>query len=88
MTYGPGFGFSLIDVLYPVLVLVVVALVITLGVLLIRTLLWVIRALSAITRERELRIDLLLADDVTSGPTGPTGPATPPADGGPVGPTA
>lgn len=84
MTLGPGFGFSLIDVLYPVLVLVVVALVITLGVLLIRTLLWVIRALSAITRERELRIDLLLADD---GAAGPTGPATPRADGGPVGPT-
>ena len=84
MTYGPGFGFSLIDVLYPVLVLVVVALAITLGVLLIRTLLWVIRALSAITRERELRIDLLLADD---GAAGPTGPATPRADGGPVGPT-
>lgn len=79
MTYGPGF--SLIGVLYPVFFVVVAALAITLGVLSIRTLLWVIRALSAITRERELRIDLLLADD---GPAGPTGP---PAGGHPDGPT-
>jgi len=84
MTYGPGFGFSLIGVLYPVFFVVVAALAITLGVLLIRTLLWVIRALSAVTRERELRIDLLLADDGPAGPARPSGSST---DDGPGGPT-
>ncbi|MBF4600406.1 hypothetical protein ITJ55_06260 [Frigoribacterium sp. VKM Ac-1396] len=83
MTYGPGFGFSLIGVLYPVFFVVVAALAITLGVLLIRTLLWVIRALSAVTRERELRIDLLLADD---GPAGPARPSASSTDDGPGGP--
>jgi hypothetical protein len=56
-------GFSLVGVLYPVFLVVVFALAITLGVLLVRTLLWVIRALTVYTRERELRIDLLLSDD-------------------------
>lgn len=80
MTYGPGF--SIIDVLYPVFFVVVAALAITVGVLLVRTLLWVIRVLSAITRERELRIDLLLADD------GPAGPPASPAGDDPARPTA
>jgi len=69
-------GFSLVGVLYPVFFVVVFALAVTLGVLLIRTLLWVIRALAAYTRERELRIDLLLAgDDDPAGPPAPGGPA-------------
>lgn len=70
-------GFSLVGVLYPVFFVVVFALAVTLGVLLIRTLLWVIRALSAYTRERELRLDLLLAGD---------DPAAPPTPGEPAGP--
>jgi hypothetical protein len=44
----------------------------------------VIRALSAVTRERELRIDLLLADD---GPAGPARPSASSTDDGPGGPT-
>jgi len=73
-------GYSIVGILYPVFFVVVIALALTLGVLLIRTLLWVIRALTAYTRERELRIDLLLADD------GPAGPTAPPASGAPTGP--
>ena len=69
-------GFSLVGVLYPVFFVVVFAFAVTLAVLLIRTLLWVIRALTAYTRERELRIDLLLAgDDDPDGPPAPDGPA-------------
>ncbi len=69
-------GFSLVGVLYPVFFVVVFALAVTLAVLLIRTLLWVIRALAAYTRERELRIDLLLAgDDDPAGPPAPGDPA-------------
>ena len=74
-------GFSLVGVLYPVFLVVVFALAVTLGVLLIRTLLWVIRALTVYTRERELRIDLLLASD--DDPAAPTPPAP---SGGPSGP--
>ena len=77
-------GYSIVGILYPVFFVVVAALAITLGVLLIRTLLWVIRALSAVTRERELRIDLLLADD---GPAGPARPSASSTDDGPGGPT-
>lgn len=75
-------GFSLVGVLYPVFVVVLFALAITLGVLLIRTLLWVIRALTVYTRERELRIDLLLAGDDDD----PATPTPPPTSGGPSGP--
>ncbi|KQO46337.1 MULTISPECIES: hypothetical protein [unclassified Frigoribacterium] len=75
-------GFSLVGVLYPVFFVVVFALAVTLAVLLIRTLLWVIRALTVYTRERELRIDLLLAGD--DGPAGPVDPSAPGVPGGPV----
>jgi len=54
---------------------VVLGFAVVLGVLLVRTLLWVIRALQSSVRERELRMDLLLAtgDD----PTDPADPAKP-----------
>jgi len=68
-------GFSLVGVLYPLLVVIVIALALVLGVLLIRTLLWVIRALTVITRERELRLDLLLAGDDDHRGDPPSGPA-------------
>jgi hypothetical protein len=80
MTYGSGF--SIYDLVYGVALVALLALSITLAVLLIRTLLAVIRALGAYTRERELRIDLMLADDAAGGPVPPVGP------GGPGGPSA
>lgn len=75
-------GFSLVGVLYPVSFVVVFALAVTLAVLLLRTLLWVIRALTVYTRERELRIDLLLAGD--DDPAGPVDPSAPRVPGGPA----
>ncbi|ROS52629.1 hypothetical protein [Frigoribacterium sp. PhB24] len=74
-------GYSIVGILYPVFFVVVFALALTLGVLLVRTLLWVIRALTAYTRERELRIDLLLAED---GPADPVDPSAPRAPDGPT----
>lgn len=75
MTYGSGL--SIYDLVYGVALVALLALSITLAVLLIRTLLAVIRALGAYTRERELRIDLMLADDAAGGPVPPVGPGGP-----------
>lgn len=91
MFSSTSYGFDLFGLLSTVIYLVVVAFAVLLGILLVRTLLAVIRALGVWTRERELRIDLMLADDGplppssagsgTGGdPAGPTGPSAAPRD--------
>ena len=69
-----GGGFDAVSLLFTLASVALVALAVVIGVLLIRTLLWVIRALQSIVRERELRIDLLVAGDDPEGPA----PVTPP----------
>jgi len=86
--YSSGIGLA--GVLGLTVYVVLIGFAIVLGVLLVRTLLWVIRALTVYVRERELRLDLLLAGDDPdgSGPTDPRGPEGPAPSHGTGGPTA
>lgn len=89
--YSSGIGLA--GVLGLTFYVVLIGFAIVLGVLLVRTLLWVIRALTIYVRERELRLDLLLAGDDPDGsgptdPRGPDGPGAGPGTGGPTAPPA
>ena len=90
-TYSLGIGLA--GALSLTVYVLLIGFAIVLGVLLVRTLLWVIRALTVYVRERELRLDLLLADDdpdesEPADPSGPTGPGAGPDAGGPPAPHA
>jgi hypothetical protein len=60
MFYSP---YLPVDLLYALVVLLIVATVVLLVILLVRLMLAATRALNAVTLERTVRLDLLLADD-------------------------
>jgi hypothetical protein len=77
MSYSPYFPF---DILWGLSYLLLVAGIVLVVVVLVRLMLAATRALNAITFERSVRVDLLLAgvDDDPATPDAPNGPDEPP----------